>query len=183
MKHLLSIICMGIACASFTNKMAEDCALNGAKNNNLIATSMQYQNGTNLPGAATATKNEITWETNYQQALKRAQAENKPIFLFFTGTDWCTYCKLLEKQILSKPQFIQQVGNRFVFVKLDFPMNKSQGSDIDQQNQALQNKYNIKGFPTVVILSPKEERIATTGYSSKGPDKYAEMLLNMIGNS
>ncbi|HBO56905.1 MAG TPA: hypothetical protein DD622_00545, partial [Opitutae bacterium] len=32
------------------------------------------------------------WELNFEQALARAKAENKPMLLDFTGSDWCGWC-------------------------------------------------------------------------------------------
>ena len=41
------------------------------------------------------------WGTDYKAALAQAKAENKQVLLDFTGSDWCGYCKLLDKEVLE----------------------------------------------------------------------------------
>ena len=43
-----------------------------------------------------------TWEINFEQALARAKAENKPMLLDFTGSDWCGWCIRLDKEVFKK---------------------------------------------------------------------------------
>ena len=118
----------------------------------------------------------IQWFTNYSQGVAAAKQQNKPILLFFTGSDWCGWCKKMESEIFNSADFAQAAGNRFVFVELDFPMNTKQPDDLAAQNAALKKKYSITGFPTVVILDPNENFIAETGYQAGGGKAYADYL-------
>lgn len=125
-------------------------------------------------------KGKIQWYTNYQQALAVARQDKKPLLLFFTGSDWCGWCKKIDKEAFETPAFGNAVGSRFVFVKLDFPMNNQLPREEAQQNAMLKQKYGVSGFPTVVILDSQENFLAETGYRPGGGQEYADYLLGLI---
>ncbi len=118
----------------------------------------------------------LKWYTNYQQAAEVAQKDRKPMILFFTGSDWCGWCKKLDKEVFATPEFAQMAGNKFVYVMLDFPMNQQQSEDIKQQNAQLKQRYGVTGYPTVVILDQSGGFLAETGYRSGGGAAYAKYL-------
>ena len=45
------------------------------------------------------------WLTDYEKAQKEAQAKNKLLLMDFTGSDWCGWCIMLDKEVFSKPEF------------------------------------------------------------------------------
>ncbi|MFN4173818.1 MAG: thioredoxin family protein, partial [Parachlamydiaceae bacterium] len=128
----------------------------------------------------TEVKGELAWQTNYQSALSQAKSSGKPIVLFFTGSDWCGWCKKLEQEALNTPEFKQLAGDKFIFVLLDFPMNKPSDPTLVEQNKQLQQRYNIKGYPTLIILDKDGQQIGSTGYRAGGARAYAEHLLKIV---
>ncbi|MBS0623669.1 MAG: thioredoxin family protein [Verrucomicrobia bacterium] len=148
------------------------------------ANSAPAPSATSAPAAsATSSTQAITWITDYRAGLQQAQQNHKPIFLYFTGSDWCGWCKKLDQEVFSQPDFAKSVGDKFVFVKLDFPMNRS-GSDAQvQQNTQLKQQYGVTGFPTVVLLDAKGNFIAETGYRSGGARSYASYIEQLMGSS
>ena len=125
-------------------------------------------------------KGELAWQTNYQSALSQAKSSGKPIVLFFTGSDWCGWCRKLEEEALNTPEFNQLAGDKFIFVLLDFPMNKPTDPKIVEQNKQLQQRYNIKGYPTLIILDKDGQQIGSTGYRAGGAKSFAEHLLKIV---
>ncbi len=130
--------------------------------------------------ASDAAPGRVDWLRNYDEAVQKAQRESKPIVMFFTGSDWCGWCTKLEKEALDTPEFAQLAGPRFVFLLLDFPIYKAQDPTLSQQNRDLQKKYEVRGFPTLVIIDSKQKRIGTTGYRPGGGKQYAEHLIKMV---
>src|SRR5690349_15264465 len=65
---------------------------------------------------------QIQWNATFQETQTLSKKENKPIFLYFSGSDWCSWCNKLDEEILSSPDFITKVGPQFVFYKADFPV-------------------------------------------------------------
>jgi protein disulfide-isomerase len=123
---------------------------------------------------------QITWTTDYAGAVSAARKLNKPILLFFTGSDWCGWCKKLHQEVFASPDFISDVGYRFVFVEVDFPQSRQLPPALAQQNAMLKQKFGISGYPTVVILDSNENFIAETGYRPGGGKAYAEYLKQLL---
>jgi len=93
-----------------------------------------------------------TWTTDYKQAQQQAKASHKLVLLEFTGSDWCGYCFQLDRAILSQPQFKDYASKNLVLMEVDFPRGKAQSVDTKRQNQQLAQRYQIEGFPTLVVL-------------------------------
>lgn len=127
-----------------------------------------------------ADSSQLNWQTNYEQAVNEAKASNKPILLFFTGSDWCGWCKKIDSEVFNTPEFANAAGDKFIFVKLDFPVATPNPPNIDAQNKSLQKKFDIRGFPTIVLLDGNQQQIGVTGYRPGGGTSYADHLLKMI---
>lgn len=122
----------------------------------------------------------INWMTNYEDAVNRAKSEQKPLLLFFTGSDWCGYCHQLDNEVFSSTEFSDNVGDKFVFVLLDFPRKSQQDPKTAAQNRELQKKFSIKGYPTVILLDDQLQQIGSTGYRPGGGKSYADHLQRMV---
>jgi protein disulfide-isomerase len=92
------------------------------------------------------------WVTDYKKAQDEAKANHKFVLLDFTGSDWCGYCIQLDRAILSKPEFKDYATKNLILVEIDFPRRKPQPVETRKQNQELAERYQIEGFPTLVIL-------------------------------
>lgn len=125
---------------------------------------------------ALTSQSRINWTTNYQDAVNQSKATSKPIVLFFTGSDWCSWCKKLESEALNTDEFAQIAGDKFIFVVLDFPSNGHYPKEFND----LKSKYGIQGFPTLVILDSNGNKIGSTGYQPGGGRAYAEHLLKLV---
>lgn len=123
---------------------------------------------------------EIPWTTDYKEAISRSKKELKPVFLYFTGSDWCGWCIKMDKEILTSDEFIDPVKDKFIFVKIDFPIYSTLNEKLVNQNDMLKDKYDIRGFPTVVILDPQQKQIAVLNYNANGPKAFANTLLKLL---
>lgn len=120
----------------------------------------------------------ITWMTDFHAAKKLAQEQNKPLLLYFTGSDWCTWCMRLDKEILTTAAFEQLAGPHFIFVNVDFPKYKQLDPQLVEQNRKLRDEYKIVGFPTIVLLDPNMHQIGTFYYKNESPEAYAQRLID-----
>ena len=128
-------------------------------------------------------KTEATnWETDFKKASSAAKASGKYILLDFSGSDWCGWCIRLEKEVFSQDAFKDFAEKNLVCVLVDFPRAKEQTEELKHQNLDLELKYDIKGYPTIIILSPDGKPVAKTGYLQGGPWEYARHLKKIIGD-
>ena len=94
------------------------------------------------------------WLTSVPDAMAQAKKENKLVLLDFTGSDWCPPCKLMDADIFSKSEFTDYAKKNVVLVLVDFPEKNTQLAELKDANDALQNKYEVEGFPTLIVLMP-----------------------------
>jgi thioredoxin-related protein len=117
------------------------------------------------------------WQTDVKKAQEEAKANNKLVFLDFTGSDWCGYCIRLDKEILSKPEFKQYADKNLILVEIDFPRRKPQSSDLQKQNIELAQQFGIEGFPTIILLNGAGKPVwRFDGYFPAGPEAFIAEL-------
>jgi protein disulfide-isomerase len=116
------------------------------------------------------------WGTDYKKALEQAKSQNKLLLLDFTGSDWCGWCMKLEKEVFSQPKFKEYAEKNLVLVAVDFPRSKPQTDDVKKQNQSLQSKFQIQGYPTIIVLNGDGKKVGELGYMPGGPDAFLAEL-------
>jgi thioredoxin-related protein len=112
---------------------------------------------------------EVQWGTSLPKALSAAKKENKLVLMVFTGSDWCPACRVLDAEVFSKPEFSDYAKKNLVLDLVDFPADKPQKPALKKANEALQERYNIDGFPTLILMKPDGKIVwQQTGYEGKG---------------
>lgn len=81
----------------------------------------------------------ITWLTSYDKALNIAKENNRPVLIDFYA-DWCTACKVLDKEIYTAPDVIKK-SKEFINLKID--------ADKDTEIAA---RYKVYALPTLIFL-------------------------------
>lgn len=120
---------------------------------------------------------EGSWETDFAKAQTQAKSQHKLLFINFTGSDWCGYCIMMDRNVLSKPQFKEFADKNLVLLEIDFPRGKEQANSLREQNQKLAGQYNIEGFPTFIVLDGDGKKVWTSeGYFPGGPDAFVAEL-------
>ena len=122
------------------------------------------------------------WGTDFEAGLKLARETRRPILLDFTGSDWCGWCMKLDREILATPEFKQFADQHLVLVKIDFPMHQAQSEAERARNEALAARFQVQGFPTLVLLNPEAKPCGTLGYMPGGPGAFIEQLNSLIAN-
>lgn len=90
---------------------------------------------------------EKTWLTDYDQALKTAQTENKMLFIDF-WTPYCSICKAITATILKNPKVTQVLKDKYVILSVD-------ASDAyTEPYKSLKARYNTWGAPNLLIINP-----------------------------
>lgn len=115
---------------------------------------------------------------DFAAACAEAAKSGKHIVAVFSGSDWCHWCKVLERDYLSKKAFVDEAKKDFVLLFIDSPQDMSALSDAaKRQNAGLVAKYGIHGFPTVKILDAAGAEIGEARpQGDVTPKAYAEQL-------
>jgi len=136
----------------------------------------------------TVSAQELKWHTDINEAIKISVKEKKPMFLFFTGSDWCGWCIKLQNEVFNKPEFILW-SKKVVLVELDYPKRTPQADLVKQQNQNLQQMFSVNGFPTVWFVKAEIKldksinllQLGRTGYLAGGPTTWLANANQFIG--
>lgn len=104
------------------------------------------------------------WLVDLDEAYAISAKEGKPILANFTGSDWCGWCKKLDRDVFSKPEFITWAEKNVVLLELDFPRYKKIPEKNMSQNAAMQNALRVTGYPSIFILNLTKDK-ATGQYN------------------
>jgi thioredoxin-related protein len=98
----------------------------------------------------------------------RNNAANTGKFIFIDAyTDWCGWCKVMDKNTFSQPTVAEMMNDNFVNYKIE--MEK------EELGKMLAMKYGIRSFPSFIILNKKGELHAILGGYSP-PEEWMKSL-------
>ena len=125
---------------------------------------------------------EPQWLTDFPAAQAKAKTEKKLLLMDFTGSDWCPPCKALKRDIFSSPEFEAFAKTNLVLVEVDFPRRKELEKSQAEANDKLQSKFNIEGFPTVIVFDANGKQLSReTGYGGANAKDYVAKLQKLKG--
>ena len=94
--------------------------------------------------------NPVNWYPWGPEALERAKAENKPIFLS-VGYSTCYWCHVMERKVFADPEIADLMNASFINIKVD----REERPDIDEiYMTATQIMTGSGGWPNSVFLTP-----------------------------
>ena len=121
-----------------------------------------------------------SWLTDLSIVQAKAKEEGKPILMDFTGSNWCSWCIKLKKEVFSKPAFIDYANEHLILMTVDFPRGVQQEESLIDQNYQLLDAYGVNGFPTIILVDTEGNIIGRTGYLRGGPKAYVDHLKDML---
>jgi protein disulfide-isomerase len=131
----------------------------------------------------------LVWHTDVKKAVEIAKKQDKPLFFFFTGSDWCGWCIRLQKEVFKTPEFEKWAKGKVVLVELDFPRRTDQPQEIKAQNAQLQQLFQVRGYPTVWFVQAQEkegkinfQQLGSTGYVAGGPTVWLDGAEKIVAN-
>lgn len=126
-----------------------------------------------------AQQKELTWHTDVNKAINLSVQQEKPLFLFFTGSDWCGWCKKLVAEVFEKETFRGWAAKNIILVELDFPRRTPISEQVRKQNKELGQMFGVRGYPTGWFVIPEPEngtinfnRLGSQGYVRGGPNAW-----------
>ena len=109
---------------------------------------------------------QANWLTSIQNATGQARKEDKLIMAYFRGSDWCDFCKKLDREVLNTPMFVDWATENVVLLDVDFPSEKRQSPSQKKHNDAMKDRYSVVKTPTFVFLDADGEPITRCGFDT-----------------
>ncbi len=119
------------------------------------------------------------WYLDFHIAKKIASQQNRKIVMVFQGSDWCSTCRKLERNVWDSDEFKNYAREKFVLLKVDFPRKKINQLTTEQilKNKSLAAEYNVdRLFPKVLVLDKTGRILGVAGYEKLTPQEYVDML-------
>jgi len=88
----------------------------------------------------------IDWK-QYNEGIQLAGKQNKKVFLHFR-TDWCGYCKKMDKSTFKDQSVIRLLNEYFVSIKVDGDKEKS-----------IVKEYKVRGYPDSRFLDEEKKEV------------------------
>jgi len=137
----------------------------------------------NLAAASNSGPKWKEWDAAYAAAQK-----DKKIVLVDLYTDWCGWCKVMDKETYAKANVIEEIEKNFVPVKLNPELQKTYsyegksytGRELQQRLNSL-GAGGFKGYPTTVFVVPQNGEdvvMIVSGYLQA--DQFVEVLKQMV---
>jgi len=167
---------------------------------NTAAANLKLISGFPPPLCYSVYKNPVNCKTgfkpleDYEQALVKAKAENKPVLIDFTG--WaCVNCRKMEESVWTDPVVDSLMHKEFVVVSLyvderrQLPIvdqvvfRTSNGVDKpiitvgDKWSTFQTENFGATSQPQYAIISPDEKAITKSKYYTKDPSEFADWLI------
>lgn len=107
----------------------------------------------------------LNWIADFENAKAIAKEQNKPILIFFTGSDWCGLCKMLKADYFKTKNFQELATKNLILYKADFPRRTDIVSPAQKLvNETLDKKYSktrgARVFPTIVMIDASGKEIS-----------------------
>ena len=123
--------------------------------------------------AAVVAGGDVLW-LSYGDGVAKAAAENKPMLIDF-WTDWCHWCKVMDKDTYGNEGVRRRLVQQFVTVKVDAESDKLQGAEGGATGVELARSFQVNSYPTTWFVDSHGEKIdALPGFVP--PDQFAVIL-------
>jgi thioredoxin-related protein len=108
---------------------------------------------------------ELQW-MGFDEGYKLAQKKGK-IMLVDVYTDWCGWCKRMDKDTYAKSEIISLINQDYVAIKFNPEINATYTFEgkkyTGEQLAGVLSNYQINGYPTTIFHSPKAKKTNVVG--------------------
>ncbi|MCL2562397.1 MAG: thioredoxin family protein [Rikenellaceae bacterium] len=112
------------------------------------------------------------WDGTLDEALEKAGAENKKVWIV-CSTTWCGPCKRMDAEIYTLPDVGEFFNRRFICMKYDLDVNDP--NDINE-------RFAINIYPTFLILDPNGEEFTRLVGAYYDPQEFLEKTRDGLEN-
>src|ERR1043166_165814 len=112
---------------------------------------------------------ELQWHDDYDKALATAKSANK-ILMGDVYTDWCGWCKKLDRDVYANADVKAKLAKDFVPLKINPEKSK--------KNLELARSFGTRGYPHIVFLDASGKKISEIG-GYVTADKFAQTLASL----
>ncbi len=118
-----------------------------------------------------SSEHKLVWKHVLQDGVNLAKKGHKFV-LIDLYTDWCGWCKRLDRDTYSDSSVAALLNKDFVCVKLD--------AEDGGEGQAFAKQHKVRGYPCIIVLG-FNGKVRTTSYGYKNVQDFTELLHGIVG--
>lgn len=99
---------------------------------------------------STSSRDNILWIKDYEEGIKLAQLEKKPVIIDFYA-NWCAACKEIKKKTIPNKD-IQEEAKRFIMIMID-------ATNPDERISELEKRFKVTGLPAIIFLDSGQKEL------------------------
>jgi thioredoxin-related protein len=119
------------------------------------------------------------WLTDYGAGRTIAAQQDRCIFLAFTSDEVGEWSKKMEDEIFETDDFKKYARKNLVLVKIEASESATQ-PDVAAERRTLADSFNVRGYPTVVVVNPRGEKLLVSKYMRGGPKFFLSQIDSVI---
>jgi thiol-disulfide isomerase/thioredoxin len=98
--------------------------------------------------------------------------------ILFTATEWCPPCRQLDQSVISQPAWKEFAASEILFRMVNVPSDQSRVSEADRK---LMSRYQIRSFPTMVVVDPSGKELARQSGAGAPVENYKAWIRKHAG--
>jgi protein disulfide-isomerase len=103
-----------------------------------------------------------------------AQQPKRILFLYFK--DDSEFSQKMDKEIMESEEMTGWPYYNCVLVRLDYSKGVTRPKAVDQQNTEMANLYGVRGYPFVILVNAKGQKIGESKYMKGGGKAFVEEM-------
>lgn len=113
----------------------------------------------------------LTWQHDLKTSLHMAKNSQK-LVLIDVYTDWCGWCKRLDRDVYANARIAQFIDSQFVPMKMN--------AEDNGEGQAFAKKHEIRGYPCTIVLD-SDGHVKGMFYGYRKPNEFPAELAKAAG--
>lgn len=115
-----------------------------------------------------------------EEAVSRAKEEGKHLYVAFLGEGWSLGCKRFKSGILDSSHFKRFSSERLVYLPVEARRKPKLTPEEVAVLQSWVIHFDVKAYPTLILIAPDGEELLRHGYRDLGPEAYIDLLKNIL---
>ncbi len=111
-----------------------------------------------------------------ERAAATARSENRHMLIAFLGEGWSVRCKRFKEQVLETMEFEDYARDHLVYFPVEARRRPKLTSEETAVLQSWVVHFDIKAYPTFILLAPDGQELLRHGYKDMNAREYVELL-------
>lgn len=115
-------------------------------------------------------------QTDLETVMAEAARVNRPVYVAFLGDGWSLASKRFKANLLDTPAFKEFASQRLLYYRVHARRQAAKAKQETARLQSLVIHFDIKAYPTVILIAPDGTEVLRHGYREESAEDYLKLL-------